>query len=314
MRCCSLARARTLVNRRTINRFCHPMLQAAYGCVDELRVDDNAVPALAARYPFAGTGGDPARRRENCVPVGPFDVLDARTADVVARMVNAMPPCVGGGCHVAFDLHVGAFLHTEVPGYVDVINGADTVYADGASVVLLAKAAGARSIERSPTTDIGWDVLRAAQERFGRPARIALIGGPEGLAERAAHVLENAGLATCLGVADGFQRSYAPFLDTLREESVEIIFVGMGMPLEAMWVERYRPHLGAALVMTCGGWFGFVVDDERRSPRWVRRIGMEWTWRIAQAPRRLARRYALGARRTAQFLPGQLRFRRTSRR
>jgi N-acetylglucosaminyldiphosphoundecaprenol N-acetyl-beta-D-mannosaminyltransferase len=228
-------------------------------------------------------------------------------------MVDAIPPCERDGCHVAYDLHVGAFLHTDVPDYVDVMNGADTVYADGASVVLLAKAAGARSIERSPTTDIGWDVLRAARDRFGRPVRVALIGGPPGLAERAGDVLEACGLATCEAVADGFQPSYAKLLETLRENEVEIIFVGMGMPLEAMWVERHREQLGDSLVMTCGGWFGFVVGDEQRSPQWVQRIGMEWTWRIAQAPGRLARRYALGAIRTAQYLPGQLRSRRSSR-
>ena len=251
-------------------------------------------------------------RREESVPVGPFDVLDAGTADVIARLVDAIPTSDGDRCHVAYDLHVGAFLHTDVPDYVDVMNRVDTVYADGASVVLLAKAAGARSIERSPTTDIGWDVLRAARRRLERPARVAFIGGPSGLAERAGTVLETGGLATCVAATDGYQPSYERLLETLRDSSVEIIFVGMGMPLEAIWVERHRPQLGNALVMTCGGWFGFVVDDERRSPHWVQRIGMEWTWRIAQHPWRLARRYGRGALRTVQYLPGQLRHRRSS--
>jgi N-acetylglucosaminyldiphosphoundecaprenol N-acetyl-beta-D-mannosaminyltransferase len=252
--------------------------------------------------------------REECVPVGPFDVLDASTSNVVARLVDAIPTFDGGRCHVAYDLHVGAFLHTGVPGYVDVMNRGDTVYADGASVVLLAKVAGARSIERSPTTDIGWDVLRGVRRRLERPARVAFIGGPAGLAERAGKVLEAAGLATCVAAADGFQPSYDGLLEALRDSEVEIIFVGMGMPLEAIWVERHRPQLGTALVMTCGGWFGFVAGDEKRSPQWAQRMGMEWTWRVAQDPRRLARRYALGALRTVQYLPGQLRHRRSSRR
>ena len=65
--------------------------------------------------------------------------------------------------------------------------------------------------------------------------------------------------------------------------------------------------------MTCGGWFGFVVGDEQRAPEWMQRIGMEWTWRLAQSPRRLAKRYALGAVRTAQLVPVQVRSRRIAR-
>ncbi|WP_237216772.1 WecB/TagA/CpsF family glycosyltransferase, partial [Falsiroseomonas oryziterrae] len=35
----------------------------------------------------------------------------------------------------------------------------------------------------------------------------------------------------------------------------------------------------------------FLSGEERRAPRPLQRAGLEWAWRLAQDPRRLARRY-----------------------
>ena len=37
--------------------------------------------------------------------------------------------------------------------------------------------------------------------------------------------------------------------------------------------------------------FSFIGGDLRRAPPWMRRVGLEWMHRLAQEPRRLARRY-----------------------
>ena len=47
---------------------------------------------------------------------------------------------------------------------------ADLVYADGMSIIVLAKLAGARAAERAGTTDIGWTVIRELGVALGRPA------------------------------------------------------------------------------------------------------------------------------------------------
>jgi N-acetylglucosaminyldiphosphoundecaprenol N-acetyl-beta-D-mannosaminyltransferase len=65
------------------------------------------------------------------------------------------------------------------------------------------------------------------------------------------------------------------------------------------WVEEHAQDLPPCLVMTCGGWFGFITQDEKRAPQWVCDAGLEWTYRLAQNPRRLGKRYAKGAFSTA---------------
>ncbi|WP_279581151.1 hypothetical protein [Fodinicola feengrottensis] len=127
---------------------------------------------------------EPAR-----VPVGPFSVVDLPRlplADYIARSAVAAVP---SRPYLAFALHVGGLNHRTDADFVASMRKADVIYADGASVVGLARLAGARVIGRSVTTDLGWDVLRRLETRQGRPLRLALIGGPIGLAGEAGAVL-----------------------------------------------------------------------------------------------------------------------------
>ena len=66
-----------------------------------------------------------------------------------------------------------------------------------------------------------------------------------------------------------------------------------------VWSQQHRDELPPGLVLTCGGWFGHLVGDEKRAPRLLRRSGLEWIARVAQAPPRLGPRYAQGAGATA---------------
>lgn len=79
---------------------------------------------------------------------------------------------------LVYALHVGGLLHLDDAEFLEALDGADLVYADGAAVVVLAKAAGAVDIERASTTDIGLPVIAALATRLGRQVRVALVGGP----------------------------------------------------------------------------------------------------------------------------------------
>ena len=231
------------------------------------------------------------------VPVGPFTVADATRVDLVESLVDAAEQRARfprGGAVLAFALHVGGLNHRRNRGLVEAMDSADVVYADGGSVVWLARRAGAATVERAPTTDIGWSVLDGLRRRLGRPARVALIGGPEGLARRAGEVFAGAGTAEPVACFSGYESDWNSALEAVRAAEPDICLVGMGAPLEMRWCLEWRDSLPSTLVMTCGGWFGYVAGDEIRAPWALRRPGLEWIARVAQQPRRLGPRYARG--------------------
>jgi N-acetylglucosaminyldiphosphoundecaprenol N-acetyl-beta-D-mannosaminyltransferase len=246
------------------------------------------------------------------VAVGPFRVAD-RTAESVVDSIVDLALTKGQQTVVAcYALHVQGLNLRSDPEYVEAMNSADLVYADGGSVVLLARVAGAENIERAATTDIGWEVLARLTQRLGAPPRVALIGGEPGLSARAADVLRNRGLADPVLVEHGFHHEWEGVVARIRDLSPQLILLGLGSPYEMKWVRQWEPHLGTGTVVTCGGWFGFIAGAEKRAPTALRRPGLEWIARLSQSPSRLAPRYARGLASTLAVAPSAIRQRHRS--
>ncbi len=244
------------------------------------------------------------------VPVGPFRLLDLDKKALVAAIADTAVAEHGSKPTLAFACHVGGLNLRHDHAFVHAMQTADLAYADGVSVIALMKLAGAKAVERHPTTDLGWETFEALTERLGRPARVALLGGPEGLADRAAEVIAKEAPVEVVLVEHGYHKDWTPVLERLGKTEFDVLVVGLGMPAEALWTAKHLGQLPNALVLTCGGWFGYIVGEEKRAPEWMRNSGLEWVARIAQSPGRLWKRYATGALSTVAMVPTALRGRR----
>jgi len=76
----------------------------------------------------------------------------------------------------------------------------------------------------------------------------------------------------------------------LRDSGAGVVFVGLGCPKQEFWMAAYGPHLPAVLVGV-GQAFGIAAGLVPEAPAWMRRVGLEWLFRVASEPRRLWRRY-----------------------
>lgn len=195
---------------------------------------------------------------------------------------------------VAFALHIGGLSVADDFAYKEAMSDADIVYADGISAVALARIAGAVRIERSVTTDIGWDLLRRYRKITGRPARVAAIGGVGNASLRALRVLEGHGVATGVMATHGFHTQWRQVIEATNEQAPDIVLVGLGAPREMLWVAEHRSRLPTALILTCGGWFNYLTGEEARAPATMQKIGLEWLFRWSNQPRRLSARYLKG--------------------
>lgn len=227
------------------------------------------------------------------IAVAGVSVLDAGPEGVVAAVSSGVSN-PRQTPYVALAAHVGLLLNRNDAAYRAALNAADLVYADGNSVVLLARLAGARRIRRAVTTDVGWDFIRVTSKALQRPPRIAAIGGPPGLAAKALAVIAQSVHGHGVFSAHGYYDSWTDVLSQLRAAQPDIVLVGMGIPREAVWVHQHLAQLPPALVATCGGWFGYIVGEEERAPSAWRRFGLEWLYRLKQDPGRLAGRYVRG--------------------
>ncbi len=163
-------------------------------------------------------------------------------------------------------------------------------YPDGQSVVWAAELLGGHLPERVATTDLAVPLLAAAA-REGLP--VFFFGAAPGVADRAADRMRELAPDLRIRSAHGFVQDDAAVLREIADHGTRILFVGLGDPLQEQWVARNRDAL-PPVVLTCGGLFDWLSGEHRRAPGWMIRGGLEWLWRLAIEPRRLARRYLVG--------------------
>ena len=79
--------------------------------------------------------------------------------------------------------------------------------------------------------------------------------------------------------------------DQLRAFEPDLVLVGMGMPLQESVITSLIDHLDHAVIAAVGGAIDQLSGAQALAPRWTGRLRIEWLWRLAADPRRLAGRY-----------------------
>jgi N-acetylglucosaminyldiphosphoundecaprenol N-acetyl-beta-D-mannosaminyltransferase len=76
----------------------------------------------------------------------------------------------------------------------------------------------------------------------------------------------------------------------ITDSGVRWLFVGLGCPKQENWVLSHKGRIPAVL-LAVGAAFDFIAGTKPQAPRWMMRSGLEWAFRFASEPRRLAGRY-----------------------
>ena len=179
------------------------------------------------------------------------------------------------------------------PSYRQLLQRAAMVWPDGVGVLWAARLLGKPIAERVTGSDgVPLIARRAAEEGW----RLYLLGAAPGVAQRAAAILQERypGL-TIVGAEPG---DPAPAADAhirarINAAHPDIVLVAYGAPKQERWMARNLPHLNAWVAIGVGGALDFIVGVQKRAPRFVQRLGLEWLWRLLLEPRRWRRQLAL---------------------
>jgi N-acetylglucosaminyldiphosphoundecaprenol N-acetyl-beta-D-mannosaminyltransferase len=84
---------------------------------------------------------------------------------------------------------------------------------------------------------------------------------------------------------------HAAELEGIRASGADLVWVGLGMPKQELWMHRVKADLPGIAVLGVGAAFDFLAGAVKQAPGWMQRAGLEWLYRLIQEPRRLWRRY-----------------------
>lgn len=87
--------------------------------------------------------------------------------------------------------------------------------------------------------------------------------------------------------------SAAHLAERIRDAHVDLLLVCLGKPRQEQWITEWGTVTGAGALLAFGAVVDFLAGRITRAPEWVSDAGVEWAWRLAHEPRRLARRYLI---------------------
>lgn len=177
--------------------------------------------------------------------------------------------------------------------FASVLEQADLAVPDGVGILWAARRQGVRLRQRVGGADV---VLPLARQCAALGQRLFLLGAAGGVAEQAAHELCR--LAPGLQIAGAFAGSPRPEHDAalvarVRAAEPQVLLVAYGAPAQDMWIGRNKERLGVPVSMGVGGTLDYLAGVQRRAPAIVRRLWLDWAFRLITQPWRWRRMLAL---------------------
>ena len=199
-----------------------------------------------------------------------------------------------GGRAVFVNIDVAVRAQRD-PSLRPLVEQADLVLADGMPLVWASRLLHTPLPERVAGSTVLTGILKRAVDE---DLPVMLVGGKPGSAEAAVESLRagrgpiRAGWHT---PPFGFERD--PAAMEAIEASLDsfgrcLCFVGLGFPKQEKLMEALAKRRPDWWFIATGAGIDFLGGG-RRAPRWMQRAGMEWMYRLAREPKRLARRYLI---------------------
>lgn len=176
---------------------------------------------------------------------------------------------------------------------LEIAKRADLVTPDGEGIVWACRVAGSPVPERVA----GIDLMARLLERGNVEGwRVYLLGAAPGVAEEAAEkIRRNFPGLQVVGAHHGYfkDNEVNEVVKKIKDTKPDLIFVALGAPKQEQWIDRRLEDTGAAAALGVGGSFDVFAGRARRAPLWVRRLHLEWLFRLLREPSRWRRQLVL---------------------
>ncbi len=179
--------------------------------------------------------------------------------------------------------------------YRDAINSSDLLLNDGVGIKIASLLSGLSLRENLNGTDLIPEILKLAAKKN---KRVYFLGGLDGVAEKASvNVKRSLPGLDIAGSHTGFfgTDDEKDLIDKIEESGAELLIIGMGVPRQELWAVRNKQLLKKVKIIIAGGAIlDFLSGRIKRAPLWLRKVGMEWLYRLYIEPSRMWKRYIPG--------------------
>ncbi len=212
--------------------------------------------------------------------------------DYLPWLVNRLQQ--GIGTHVVTMNAEIVIQATQNPKLSEIIHKADLVTPDGSGIIMALRLHGVEQ-PRCAGIDLGEDLLRlAGKSEYNYP--VFFYGGKPAIVQQAAQKwqteLPNLNI---VGIEHGYinTEEQAKLLERIQAAQPKIILVALGVPQQEIWIHEHFHLCPEAIWIGVGGSFDVWSGVKNRAPQLIRKLDLEWMYRIAKEPSRWRRALAL---------------------
>lgn len=197
------------------------------------------------------------------------------------------------------NVHMIMEAHDD-PAFFRLINSADMVNPDGVPLVWALRALGESSAQRVCGFDATMAALDAA-EKAEEP--VGFYGNTPAALDALVKKVRSLHPNLKIGFLEGDStyvgsppyRVLTPeedsaLVERIAASGVSVLFVGLGCPKQENWIMEHVGRVPTAM-FGVGAVFDYLAGKKVQAPRWMMNSGLEWVFRFATEPRRLAMRY-----------------------
>lgn len=170
------------------------------------------------------------------------------------------------------------------PEYEKVLNGAKIALPDGIGVMLGAWIMGKPLKQRITGVDFMESLCGYVSKQ---PITVGFLGAGSNVAEKTSECLRKKYPGLNVGLVS------QEWSDELTGKKIDILFVAFGSPKQEFWIRENLKDIPAKVVVGVGGSFDFISGNIKRAPKIVRRLGLEWLFRLFIQPWRIRRQFSL---------------------
>jgi len=177
--------------------------------------------------------------------------------------------------------------------FARILAGATLVLPDGVWTIVAARCAGIRFRGRVRGPEFMLTYMEACN---GNGARHFFYGGAPGVADTLAHLMKKRypGLAIAGTFSPPFRALTADERKTVKRmiegAGTTILWVGLGAPKQEFWMAEAQEWLNVPVMLGVGAAFDFHTGRRPWAPHFIRRMGMEWVFRMVTGGPRVAKR------------------------
>ena len=180
-------------------------------------------------------------------------------------------------------------MYQQEPTVQEALKHADYLVPDGVGVVLAARRLGTPLKEKVAGVELAAHLLeRSAKE--GK--RVYFLGAKPGVAQTAKERVEQQlpGIQI-VGQRDGYFKpeDEAAIVEEINRLDVDMLMVCLGAPKQELWMAAHKEELKVGAMLGLGGTLDVMAGTVKRAPRWMINLRLEWLYRVAKEPKRIAR-------------------------